>query len=253
MRTSLEKPKYREKLRLRCYKTPMEDSQSFVEIKKKVDGVAYKRRADLPYTIDGTNLTINAAGTYTRSSGDDGVHAGEVLTLGVQDSENGPDMTVTASYEGLEGAVIALYSGRGSIIARDDGINAANGDLDRSYAFTLDIYGRNWYVNTERDALDSNGHINFYGGVTEFYGAANNGNSALDYDGSCDDQVGSFLAVGAAGMAQAPSTGTYVAFGSIGTGGGMGGQHPGQTDDGKQLQQPTGTMEPPDSAQGSTA
>ena len=49
VRTSLEKPKYKEKLRLRCYRTPLEESQSFVEIKKKVDGVVYKRRADLPY------------------------------------------------------------------------------------------------------------------------------------------------------------------------------------------------------------
>ena len=49
IRTSLEKPRYKEKLRLRCYNTPSEDSQSFVEIKKKVDGVVYKRRASLPY------------------------------------------------------------------------------------------------------------------------------------------------------------------------------------------------------------
>lgn len=49
IRTSLAKPKYKEKLRLLCYNVPEEDSQSFVEIKKKVDGVVYKRRADLPY------------------------------------------------------------------------------------------------------------------------------------------------------------------------------------------------------------
>ncbi len=49
VRTSLAKPAYKEKLRLRCYRVPSEDSQSFMEIKKKVDGVVYKRRADLPY------------------------------------------------------------------------------------------------------------------------------------------------------------------------------------------------------------
>lgn len=45
IRTSLAKPRYKEKLRLRCYNVPAEESQSFVEIKKKVDGVVYKRRA----------------------------------------------------------------------------------------------------------------------------------------------------------------------------------------------------------------
>lgn len=49
IRRSLEKPKYKEKLRLRCYGTPDEKSESFVEIKKKFNGVVYKRRESLPY------------------------------------------------------------------------------------------------------------------------------------------------------------------------------------------------------------
>lgn len=49
IRRSLEKPKYKEKLRLRCYGTPDEKSEAFIEIKKKVNGVVYKRREGLPY------------------------------------------------------------------------------------------------------------------------------------------------------------------------------------------------------------
>ena len=45
IRTSLEKPVYKEKLRLRSYGVPAADSKVFVEIKKKYDGVVYKRRA----------------------------------------------------------------------------------------------------------------------------------------------------------------------------------------------------------------
>ena len=45
---SLEKPDYKEKLRLRTYGVPDEKSMSFVEIKKKYDGVVYKRRAAIP-------------------------------------------------------------------------------------------------------------------------------------------------------------------------------------------------------------
>lgn len=44
IRTSIEKPVYKEKLRLRSYGIPTEDSTVFVEIKKKYDGIVYKRR-----------------------------------------------------------------------------------------------------------------------------------------------------------------------------------------------------------------
>lgn len=41
---SLDKPLYKEKLRLRGYGTPQEDDRVFVEIKKKYEGIVYKRR-----------------------------------------------------------------------------------------------------------------------------------------------------------------------------------------------------------------
>ena len=44
IRASLEKPVYKEKLRLRSYGVPGELDPAFVEIKKKFDGVVYKRR-----------------------------------------------------------------------------------------------------------------------------------------------------------------------------------------------------------------
>ena len=44
IRTSLEKPLYKEKLRVRSYGTPAPDGNVFAEIKKKYDGVVYKRR-----------------------------------------------------------------------------------------------------------------------------------------------------------------------------------------------------------------
>lgn len=49
IRTSLEKPKYKEKLRLRCYCVPDNSSPAFVELKKKFNGIVYKRRISLPY------------------------------------------------------------------------------------------------------------------------------------------------------------------------------------------------------------
>ena len=50
IRTSLDKPVYKEKLRVRSYGVPSAEDSVFVELKKKFDGVVYKRR-----------ITMNAA------------------------------------------------------------------------------------------------------------------------------------------------------------------------------------------------
>ncbi|MGN0732559.1 MAG: polyphosphate polymerase domain-containing protein [Emergencia sp.] len=44
IRRSLEKPVYKEKLRIRSYKRVVPDDKVFVELKKKYDSVVYKRR-----------------------------------------------------------------------------------------------------------------------------------------------------------------------------------------------------------------
>ncbi len=48
IRASLDKPVYKEKLRLRSYGVPDDSSRVFVELKKKFDGVVYKRRVTMP-------------------------------------------------------------------------------------------------------------------------------------------------------------------------------------------------------------
>ncbi len=48
IRASLERPAYKEKLRLRSYGEPGTLTQFFVEIKKKYSGVVYKRRTGMP-------------------------------------------------------------------------------------------------------------------------------------------------------------------------------------------------------------
>ncbi|MBR2788006.1 MAG: polyphosphate polymerase domain-containing protein [Erysipelotrichaceae bacterium] len=44
IRRSIEKPEYKEKLRIRSYKDCDETDKVFVEFKKKLDGIVYKRR-----------------------------------------------------------------------------------------------------------------------------------------------------------------------------------------------------------------
>ena len=50
IRRSIEKPAYKEKLRIRSYSHADDSSTVFVELKKKYKHVVYKRRISLPYT-----------------------------------------------------------------------------------------------------------------------------------------------------------------------------------------------------------
>ncbi len=184
------------------------------------------------YTIDSAddaihgngNVTVGG-GTYTISAGDDAAHSDYVLNVGVKGG-SGPQITIAACSEGFEGAVVNLYSGSGSITSSDDGINAANGDLENGYAFAINSYGGSWKINAKGDAVDSNKDFNMCGGTIEAFGAPNGGNSALDYNGSAAYKGGTLLAVGMSGMAQGFSSGTYVAFGSLSMMGGGGGNPP---------------------------
>ena len=49
IRTSIERPSYKEKFRIRSYGVPTEDDTVFLEIKKKYKGVVYKRR--IPFKL----------------------------------------------------------------------------------------------------------------------------------------------------------------------------------------------------------
>ncbi len=51
IRTSLMKPPYKEKMRLRSYGTPGEEDVVFLELKKKWQGIVYKRRVELPLKV----------------------------------------------------------------------------------------------------------------------------------------------------------------------------------------------------------
>ena len=85
VRRSLEKPMYKEKLRLRSYGTPKDTSTVFPEIKKKAMGIVYKRRISLPYQkavsfLSGQQI---ASGTHDTPP--------EHLDRTHEDSHNAPD------------------------------------------------------------------------------------------------------------------------------------------------------------------
>ena len=208
---------------------------------KGIKSDSYILIADGDITIDSADDGIHLNGTtgdeaititngsITIASGDDGIHSDYTLNIGTEGSDEGPDINITNSVEGLEGATVNLYSGTGTVRSSDDGINAANSDLT-DYNYQMNISGGVWYINADGDGLDSNGDINVSGGETTVFGAADNGNAALDV-GDNNNKLnitgGSIAGIGMSGMSIVPSSGTYVQFGSSGMGGGMGGQ-PGQ-------------------------
>ena len=152
------------------------------------------------------NVSISG-GALTLSSCDDGIHADGSLT--VKDGT----ITVTKSYEGLEGKNIEISGGEIDIKAADDGLNAAGGDNGSFFGFGessdeyyISISGGNITVNADGDGIDSNGTIAQSGGYVVVYGPTNSGNGAIDYERSYAVSGGTLIALGASGMAQAPST-----------------------------------------------
>lgn len=152
------------------------------------------------------NVSVSG-GALTLSSCDDGIHADGSLT--VKDGT----ITVTKSYEGLEGKNIEISGGEIDIKAADDGLNAAGGDNGSFFGFGessdeyyISISGGNITVNADGDGIDSNGTIAQSGGCLVVYGPTNSGNGAIDYERSYAVSGGTLIALGASGMAQAPST-----------------------------------------------
>ena len=146
-------------------------------------------------------------GTFTLSSCDDGIHADDNLEI-----HNG-NITVSKSYEGLEGKNIDISGGTINVKATDDGLNAAGGDNgsyfgygEASEDYYICISGGDITVDAGGDGIDSNGTIAQSGGTLTVYGPTNSGNGAIDYEKSYAMSGGTLIALGASGMAQAPST-----------------------------------------------
>lgn len=196
--------------------------------------------------LHANDVTVSG-GTLTLASGDDAVHADNDLVVGVKGSSStsNPKIDITASYEGLEGTTVSVYSGDIDVAASDDGVNAANSDLgERSDLFAIHIAGGDLYIDAGSDGLDSNNNITMTGGKVEVYGADAMMDTAIDYDGTFTLSGGTLFG---AGMEPGAGTQAYIAVGETSPSGGHGGMgmtRPDKTDG--------STMTPPDGQQNGT-
>ena len=199
-------------------------------------------KAGKTLTVTGGTLTVDSAddalhanadvsitgGTLTLATGDDGVHADNDLVIGAKGSSSTttPKISITASYEGLEGTTVNVYSGDIDVAASDDGVNAASSQLgERSDKYAINIAGGDLYIDAGSDGLDSNNDINITGGKVEVYGADAMMDAAIDYDGTFTLSGGTLFG---AGMEPSAGTQAYIAVGETSPTGGMGGGPNGQ-------------------------
>lgn len=191
----------------------MSDAASIKGLKAGVDvtitgGTLYVDAAD-DALHSNDSLTIGG-GALVLSSGDDGVHAETTLVIG------GGDVRIDQSYEGLESASITILGGSIHVTASDDGVNASSGggmgmagrpgQAGFAGSNTLYVHDGYLYVDAGGDGLDVNGPIEMTGGTVIVNGPTSNMNGAVDYTGGFKLTGGFFVAVGSAGMAQAPDT-----------------------------------------------
>ncbi|WP_082812610.1 carbohydrate-binding domain-containing protein, partial [Cellulomonas timonensis] len=163
-----------------------------------------------------------AGGAVTLASGDDGIHANNALRI------SGGSVDVTRSYEGLEAAQVTVVDGQVSVVASDDGINAAGGDNDASEdewgdapapgggdaadGSSLTITGGTVVLDAGGDGFDSNGSASLSGGTLVVHGPTNGGNGSIDVAGTFDVTGGELIAVGSSGMAQTPAASSAQSF-----------------------------------------
>ena len=159
------------------------------------------------------DLVING-GTFTINSADDAFHADETLTIAAG------DIQITESYEGLEGLHVALSGGNITLMASDDGINAAGGTDQSgmggnrggdqfggrggssSSNGSITISGGQLMITAYGDGLDANGTLEITGGYTVVSGPTQGDTATLDYDISGTISGGTFIGTGSSMMAQ---------------------------------------------------
>ena len=169
----------------------------------ETEGDASLTIRELTLTIDApVNDAVNAEsilnvenGTLEISAGDDALHSDGELNIGA-DGTDGPSISITSCYEGLEGTIVNIFSGDIDLQSTDDCINAADSDQPNG-DFQINITGGSITASTSNgDGFDSNGDLIISGGSVAVWTANAADNEPLDADGTVTISGGTVLAAG---------------------------------------------------------
>ncbi len=174
-------------------------------------------------TIAGGTINISVTSSTSRYvSGADAIHADNTLLI------QGGIISVSSAYEGLEANHIEISGGTITVVATDDGLNAA-----KKIGETPSIKISGGYLDItmaggDTDGIDSNGTFTMTGGIVISRGAPNSTSSmasGLDCDGSATITNGTFIQLGPRETVLSTSGCATLNYGSTsgGMGGGMGG------------------------------
>ena len=158
------------------------------------DGIAMK--GDSTLVIDGTvDMEVQAASDGIRAekdiavlsgkveiqAGDHGIHADHVVTIG-EENGTGPDVQITESREGIEGAVVNIESGSVAIESAEDGIEAEE-PADGTTA-SVNMTGGEVKIHSGESGIDSDGNVNLIDGKAEIDSKGEDGScNCVDADG----------------------------------------------------------------------
>lgn len=160
-------------------------------------------------------LSVSDTADLTVSTGDDALHTDDTLAI------SGGKVNILTSYEGLEGVFIDISGGETTLVASDDGLNAAGGssaDTDFAFmgppggfgsaetledaAYYVNISGGKLHVDAEGDGLDSNGALFISGGEVFVSGPSASMNGGLDYTTTGQITGGTVVVAGISSMVQ---------------------------------------------------
>lgn len=185
------------------YNPSADDSESLKCLKSGIDiqinnGIFYLNSSD-DAIHSNNNLSITD-GSFNITTDDDAIHAENDLLI------SGGTIQIESCYEGIEGAKITISDGDITLLASDDGINAASSTSNASNPMAVDsnasitISGGVIKITAYGDGIDSNGSLDITGGDIQVWGPTNGANGSLDYSGSASITGGTVMAAGASGM-----------------------------------------------------